>query len=349
MPHHRFSRFVTVAIVMALSSRAALAAVHYVKWDAAGLNNGTSRADAFASLQSALDVAASGDEIRIARGTCNPTSDYGLGIGDRGKHFRMKNGVATLGGYEGEPGDARDPATYVTTLSGDIGTAGEDSDNCYHVFYHPTGTNLDPSAILDGLTVSDGNADGSSPHDTGGGMLNWEQSSPTLTNCTFSGNSAGGGGGLRWMAQDGLQAELGIGGNGGRIRGGDSAPLTVELAFVHMTDDQAPRVVSAPTVTTLPDEEAHFRLAGAGGSGPARFRCRCRATRNLDGAVRVEVALELAPATSGGTARLEGIIVSPRPEPTPVAYTRPGAEAYMLFVSAPKATKQSKGRKEKST
>jgi hypothetical protein len=80
---------------------------------------------------------------------------------------------------------------HETILSGDVGTEGNDTDNSYHVFYHPLGTALDNTAILDGFTITGGNADGDYPHERGGGMYN-DASSPTLTNCTFAGNSAGG-------------------------------------------------------------------------------------------------------------------------------------------------------------
>jgi parallel beta-helix repeat protein len=67
------------------------------------------------------------------------------------------------------------------------------NENSYHVV---TGSGTDTSAVLDGFTISAGNANGLY-HDRGGGMYN-DSSSPTLTNCTFNGNSAhyGGGGGM---------------------------------------------------------------------------------------------------------------------------------------------------------
>ena len=61
----------------------------------------------------------------------------------------MVNGVAIYGGFAGteEPAtfdlDDRDLTANETILSGDIGTPGNNADNCYHVFYHPEGTNLD--------------------------------------------------------------------------------------------------------------------------------------------------------------------------------------------------------------
>jgi hypothetical protein len=57
-----------------------------------------------------------------------------------------------------------------------------------------TGSGTDANTVLDGFTISGGNANGSSPNDFGGGMYN-SGGSPTVTNCTFIRNSANLGGG----------------------------------------------------------------------------------------------------------------------------------------------------------
>ncbi len=124
--------------------------------------------------------------------------------GDRTATFQLINGVVIKGGYAGfgEPNaDARDIEAYETILSGDL--AGNDinvtdprhlledptrADNSYHIV---TGTGCDETAVLDGFTITAGNANGFFPDPTsrGGGMYN-NQGSPTLTNCTFRNNSA---------------------------------------------------------------------------------------------------------------------------------------------------------------
>jgi len=177
----------------------------YVDTDAPGpVNDGSSWTNAYKYLQDALAVASSGDEICVAEGTYKPdqTSIAPSGSGDRDATFRLKNGVRIHGGYAGcgkpDP-NARDTNIYKTILSGDL--LGDDDDfanndeNSYHVV---TGSRRNATAVLYGFTITGGNANGPSYVDyLGGGMLNYEQGRPKVSNCTFSGNSAGiGGGGM---------------------------------------------------------------------------------------------------------------------------------------------------------
>ena len=163
------------------------------------MNNGTNWVDAYNLLQDALEDAVSGDEIWVARGTYYPTLEVGA-TGTRYRTFQMKNGVEIIGGFpdSGSPiWEDRSPMIWETTLSGDIGIVDDNSDNCYHIFYHPSALVLDNSARLDGFTITDGNANSSGDHSMGGGMFNAE-SSPTLEKCTFTKNRAfNAGGGIR--------------------------------------------------------------------------------------------------------------------------------------------------------
>jgi len=175
----------------------------YADADAAGANDGSSWLNAYNYLQDALDVASSSDEVRVAQGIYKPDQGVGITPGDREATFQLINGVAIKGGYAGfgEPDpNARDIELYETILSGDLN--GDDrlnfannGENSYHVV---TGSGTDITVVLDGFTITSGNAN-SSTVDHGGGMIN-SDGSPTITNCTFSGNSTvdryGGGGGM---------------------------------------------------------------------------------------------------------------------------------------------------------
>ena len=163
----------------------------YVKANAGGANNGASWADAYNSLQDALANAAQNaniTEVWVAAGVYKPTAGT-----DRNASFVMKNNLAIYGGFPntGDPGmTGRDWAVNVTTLSGDIGTAGDNSDNSFSVIKNIT-TSLDNTAVLDGFTITGGNGGSGS----GGGMRNL-LSSPAVRNCLFSGNTANFGGGM---------------------------------------------------------------------------------------------------------------------------------------------------------
>lgn len=167
--------------------------IHYVKWNAAGENDGSSWTDAYIDLQSALSAASAGDEIWVAAGTYKPTSGA-----DRSVSFVLKNGVAVYGGFAGNETlrEQRNFQTNVTILSGDIGSVGNSSDNSYHVV---VGSNTDNSAVLDGFSVTGGNANRDdlilTDMSRGGGMYS-SLGSPTVTNVIFNENNAIFGGGM---------------------------------------------------------------------------------------------------------------------------------------------------------
>jgi hypothetical protein len=185
-------------LFLLMAATTAFGRVIYVDIDATGINDGSSWANAYNYLQDALVDANSAEkpvEIRVAEGIYKPDQGAHQTPGSPTATFQLINGVTIKGGYAGfgEPNqDARDIALHQTILSGDIGRPSDKSDNCFHVFYHPEGLNLDDTAILDGFTITSGNANSYSwPHYYGGGMCNWDNSSPMVTNCTFTANSAG--------------------------------------------------------------------------------------------------------------------------------------------------------------
>src|SRR5262249_33705729 len=144
-----------------LEPRQLLSAVWYVDVNAPGpSHDGTSWDTAFQDLQQALTSATAGSEIHVADGTYRPTDSP-----DKNIAFELKNGVSVMGGYDGggapDP-DHRDPLGNPTTLSGDIGVIGSNTDNSMHVV---DASLVDTTAVLDGVIVTAGNAS----NGTGGG------------------------------------------------------------------------------------------------------------------------------------------------------------------------------------
>lgn len=183
------ARWTLVALLMIASP--VFAKTICVNASASGANDGTCWAGAYTSLQTALGAAVSGDEIWVAAATYKPTATTTRTIS-----FALKDGVGVYGGFVGTETmrSQRDPVAHVTTLSGEIGAAGV-SDNSYHVVLaDATVTN---AGVLDGFTITAGNASGTAPDDRGGGM--WVNGGkPTVAHCVFLGNSASEkGGGLR--------------------------------------------------------------------------------------------------------------------------------------------------------
>ena len=106
----------------------------------------------------------------------------------------LKNGVSVYGGFAGTETllSQRDPSANPTILSGDIGTVNDTSDNAYHVV---VGSGTNSTAVLDGVTITAGNGNGSGDDGKGGGLYN-NDGSPTVSNVTLSNNTAGQGGGM---------------------------------------------------------------------------------------------------------------------------------------------------------
>ena len=182
----------------------------YVDHAATGNADGTTWTDAFTSLQPAIDNAVAGDEIWVSSGTYYPSVKIN-GASDRHKAFHMKDGVAIFGGFAGTE-TAVDERTafgegeaHETILSGDLlqnddfdaanggyqGTTGD--DNCYHVVNMPDHRWTDyefvgSSAILDGFTITGGNANG--PEDKRGGGVANHRSNPVFRDLVIKHNSA---------------------------------------------------------------------------------------------------------------------------------------------------------------
>ncbi|MEL7120857.1 MAG: right-handed parallel beta-helix repeat-containing protein, partial [Bacteroidota bacterium] len=193
--------------------------VAYVDADNTTPGDGLSWANAFDNLQDALTLACNCSEVTqiwVAEGTYYPDEGAMTTPNDRNSTFQLCNNVALYGGFNGTESmlSERDFENNVTILSGDIDQDDDafepemdsDSDagtpsqtdhikgnNAYHVL---NGSGVDNTAILDGFSISSGNANGPIPNGSGGGML-INSGSPIIDNCVFSGNNTiGGGGGI---------------------------------------------------------------------------------------------------------------------------------------------------------
>ncbi len=146
----------------------------YVNAAATGANSGTTWADAFTNLESAISAFTSVNEIWVAAGTYKPTGTV------RTSTFLMKYALKMYGGFNGTETllSQRNPKINTTTLSGDV--TGNDSatiaateatrqDNLYHVI-SARGNIKD--ITIDGFTISGGNANGPTST-TGAGNLQY--------------------------------------------------------------------------------------------------------------------------------------------------------------------------------
>ncbi len=227
--------------------------VTYVDPNAPGSNNGSSWFNAYNHLQDALAYLGA-QVIWVADGTYYPDTNSVIpgGSGNRFDSFTLRNGLAIYGGFAGfgapNP-DARDIKLYETILSGDLSrndvyvsnpcNLASDlsrAENSYHVV---TGSFTDATAILDGFTITGGNADsGSWPDNSGGGMFN-NVADCTVNKCKSVENSADGGGGAMW---NGGQSTLRVSNcifyrnagddGGGAILNHESSPTLVNCSFI---------------------------------------------------------------------------------------------------------------------
>ncbi|MCZ6697483.1 MAG: hypothetical protein O7D94_00965, partial [Planctomycetota bacterium] len=204
-----------------------------VRADATGLNDGSDWVNAFADLQTALAAAVGSGgaitEIWVAAGTYRPTSGA-----DRTATFALINGVGLYGGFSGTETarSQRNADLNVTILSGEIGAPGAGVDS-FHVV---TGSGIDATAVLDGFTVTGGEATGIPPDNNGGGMI-CDSGSPTVNHCVFIDNIASrDGGGMYCVVSSPRVTGCAFIGNssdngGGMMNIDDSCPVVAGCAF----------------------------------------------------------------------------------------------------------------------
>ncbi len=170
--------------LLALSAGHAHAAIIYVRPTPGGNNTGTSWQNAFTgrlALQSALAVAAPGDEIWLAQGEYAPAAP----AGNPAATFSIPDAVSLYGGFTGVEvaRNQRDPLAHPTILTGDLDNDDPDppfnTRNSDHIV---TITGAGSATVIDGVTIRYG-GNNSSPGPGGGGLL-LTNASPRFVNVT---------------------------------------------------------------------------------------------------------------------------------------------------------------------
>ena len=112
------------------------------------------------------------DSILVAKGTYYPT---GVQNGtNRDSAFAIhRGGLKILGGFPNGGGN-RDFNNFLTTLSGDIGSLNDSTDNSYHVMVISGVDSLADSLIISGFQVEHGQADGMGNKSIGGKSISRE-------------------------------------------------------------------------------------------------------------------------------------------------------------------------------
>jgi len=145
----------------------------YVNHLATGLNDGSSWANAFTTLDEALLNMTPMGQIRVAQGIYKPSTS---GLADSKKAtFLIPTNAKIYGGFNGTETTLaqRDPKTNITVLSGDLNdndnasvvyNNGLRGDNVFHVI---TLKGSLAGIVIDGFTISGGNANGSYSYTSG--------------------------------------------------------------------------------------------------------------------------------------------------------------------------------------
>ena len=191
--------------------------LYYVRSSSSG--DGRSWETASGNLQDMIDAAfdSGGGTVWVAEGTYYPSCFLPGHTGPREKSFILKKGVKLFGGFPGSGAPEatdRDPKTYESILSGDLGEPGDQSDNAIHIVYMGGENSSISDTEINGFLIKDGStytdfSDNLSPDIRGGGML-VQNSSISIEKCRFVGNSALLAGGLGFVVDENYHEALSV-------------------------------------------------------------------------------------------------------------------------------------------
>jgi hypothetical protein len=169
----------------------------FVDASASGGDKGSSWANAFTDLQTALEASFYGDSIWVADGVYLPTERTDPDE-PRSASFTIRNGISVYGGFAGgETSPAqRNLRQNVSVLSGDLdGNDDGFTNNGENSFHVVRNVFTDHNTRLDGFRIQGGNANIESGEREGGGIFN-NTSNGILANLTLYQNFAISGGGV---------------------------------------------------------------------------------------------------------------------------------------------------------
>ena len=257
-----------------LEDRRMLSVTLFVDADAPTGGDGLAWDSAYHDLQAALDAAGTRnadsvaendvDQIWIAEGVYRPSAE--LEAGDpRSATFSLVDGVTLHGGFSGTETalEGRDWSVHVTTLSGDLGTVDDSSDNAYTVVYCGDGV----EAGVDGVWVVDGNADGRydagrPERRSGGGICSF--GALTVTDSTLSDNSASDGGGL-YSSGTLTVTNSTLSGNSAEDGGGINSSGTLTVTNSTISRNHGSGIRNSGTLTVTNSTLSGNSAEGAGG------------------------------------------------------------------------------------
>ena len=211
--NYKILKTLAVSIFMGCSILSTQAQIYVDAAATTGDNDGSSWANAYTDLQPALDAASENAEIRLAAGTYKPTATPDDSTDDnRKKAFHFNKDLLLKGSYN--PVTGIQDFTNRSILSGDFD--GDDvitgsgsslsisgnSENAYHVLIT---VNLTTVAQIEGFLITGGNSNdiissisysGQNFYSNNGGGMTNLNSSPSIVNTVFSGNTGARGGGM---------------------------------------------------------------------------------------------------------------------------------------------------------
>ena len=234
-------------VTVTVTSNSTVTVVYVNQANVNPTQDGLTWATAYSNLQSALVAPPTKAEIWVAQGTYKPTTTLTKTIS-----FNIPSSIMLFGGFVGTEvmQIQRNFVTNLTILSGEIGVTTTISDNSFHVV---TFVGVSNTTILDGFTITAGNANsptdrarpstqsvvtpvsnndgggialdnGSYPRiincniinndgTMGGGLFATNGSNPTVINCKFMGNQAVFGGGVYHLGSNPVYENVIFSGN----------------------------------------------------------------------------------------------------------------------------------------